>query len=70
MSSRRSSRTRRRRCRFFQAFVRSTTQRCRPSRCFDSIPGRAMRGVMPRRRSSWRLTVHRIGLFEEEPGTT
>ena len=55
MSSRRSSRTLRRRCRFFHAFVRSTTQRCRPSRCFDSMPGRAMRAAMPRRRSSCRF---------------
>ncbi len=55
MSSCRSSRTRRRRCWFFQAFVRSTTQRCRPSRRFDSIPGLAMRGTMPRRRSSCRF---------------
>ena len=37
-----------------QESVRSTTHRCRPSRSEESIPRRAMRGVMPRDRRARR----------------
>lgn len=57
MSSRRSSRTRSRLRLWSHASVRSTTQRYRPSRSLDSMPRRAMRGMMCHRRSPRRMSL-------------
>jgi hypothetical protein len=54
MSARRSYRTARRRIWFRWANVRSTTQRCRPSRALECTPRRAIRARMPRARSARR----------------
>jgi hypothetical protein len=61
MSARRSYRTLSLLKRFSHECVRSTTQRCRPSRSLDSMPLRAIRGVMPR----WRKTA--LFFFESYP---
>ncbi|MEY2715112.1 MAG: hypothetical protein RIT24_1455, partial [Planctomycetota bacterium] len=62
MSARRSYRIPRRRKRWSHAIVRSTTQRWRPRRAFESIFGRAMRGVIPRARHAARLARERYPL--------
>jgi len=56
-SEQRSQRTCRRRQQLSHDNARSTRQRCRPSRVEDSIPRRAIRGLIPRRRNPARLAA-------------
>jgi hypothetical protein len=53
----RSHRTCSRRQQLSHDNVRSTRHRCRPRRVEDSIPRRAIRGLIPRRRSQARLAA-------------